>query len=164
MPMDDDEQEENSQKRLPEDHLHKSVTKAGLIILAIAFYMLLYPMWDVLKGYSDAEGVYEPLKEQFTSLKKEQTELAKADPESPVIEELIEKQKVMQIKLVEKLGEYRFFQRKFIIFLVVMLLFFLTGMITAIVGLAMCSEYRSNFKEDKKKDEEEDDEEGGDRE
>lgn len=153
--MEDDELESGAVK-LPTDNLHKSVSKAGVIILGIAFYMLLSPMWSVLEEYTGAEAELDPVMQQFTDYKKEETQLAETDPESPRIAELVELQKAMVEDIKSKRSNYKFYQKKFIVFVIVMIIVFLTGFITAMIGLIMCFEYRGNFKKPKPEGDDED--------
>ncbi len=158
--MDEDE-ELQSNSLIPTDDLHKSVSKAGLIILGIGLYLLLFPMWDVMKEKDKADTELLPVKIEFADLKEQGKELAEADPESPRVQELKEREAEVLIELRAKLETSKFYKRKFLVFVIVMAFMLLTGFIVTIFGLVMCSDFRARFRppEPEKEEEEEEEEE-----
>ena len=151
----DDDQQINT--LIPTDDLHKSVSKAGLIILGIGLYLLLFPMWNVMKEKDKADAELLPVRIEFADLKEQGKELAEADPESPRVQELKEREAAVLIELRAKLETSKFYKRKFLVFVIVMSFMLLIGFIVTIFGLVMCSDFRSRFRppEPEKEDEEE---------
>ncbi len=155
-----DEDEENTGlKDGPTDDLHKSVSKTGLIILGIGLYLLLFPLWDVMVELDKAESQMLPVKIEFAQIKQDGKELAEADPESPMVVELKEREAKVLADLREKITTQKFFKKKFIVFVIVMAFLLLVGFIVTIFGLIMCYDYRSKFNPPEPDDEES--EEGG---
>lgn len=151
----DDDQQINT--LIPTDDLHKSVSKAGLIILGIGLYLLLFPMWNVMKEKDKADAELLPVRIEFADLKEQGKELAEADPESPRVQELKEREAAVLIELRAKLETSKFYKRKFLVFVIVMSFMLLIGFIVTIFGLVMCSDFRARFRppEPEKEDEEE---------
>ena len=158
----DDDQQINT--LIPTDDLHKSVSKAGLIILGIGLYLLLFPMWNVMKEKDKADAELLPVRIEFADLKEQGKELAEADPESPRVQELKEREAAVLIELRAKLETSKFYKRKFLVFVIVMSFMLLIGFIVTIFGLVMCSDFRARFRppEPEKEDEEEEEGEGED--
>lgn len=142
--MDEDE-ESAGIKEGPTDELHKSVSKTGLIILGIGLYLLLFPLWDVLIELDKAEVEMIPVKIEFAQIKGDSKELAEADPESPRVMELKEKESRVLADLRQKISTHKFFKKKFIVFVIVMAFLLLVGFIVTLFGLIMCHDYRSKF-------------------
>ncbi|THB73595.1 MAG: hypothetical protein D6B28_03605 [Gammaproteobacteria bacterium] len=158
--MEEDE-ELGAQSLIPTDDLHKSVSKTGLMILGLALYLLLFPMWDIMKEKSAAEAELLPVKMEFADLKEQGKKLAEADPESPRVVELKEREAEVLVELRAKLENHKFYKRKFLVFVIVMGFMLLTGFIVTIFGLVMCSDFRARFRppEPEKEEEEEEEEE-----
>ncbi len=161
--MDEDEELGAQTSLIPTDDLHKSVSKAGLIILGIGLYLLLFPMWDLLQEKSKAEAEMMPVKMEFAQLKEEGKELSEADPESPRVIELKEREAKVLVDLRAKLEAHKFYKRKFLVFVIVMAFMLLVGFIVTIFGLVMCSDFRARFAPPKPEKEEEEEEEEEDK-
>ncbi len=154
----DEDDELGGKAIIPTDDLHKSVSKTGLIILGIGLYLLLFPMWDVIIEKDKAEAELLPVKIEFAELKEQGKKLSEADPESPRVIELKEREDKVLIELRERLEVQKFYKKKFIIFVIVMSFLLLVGFIVIIFGLVMCNDFRARFRPPKPEKDEEDEE------
>ena len=158
MPMDEAEDEQEITEK-PNDELHRVVTKAGLLILGFGVLLLLFPLWDVMYEMEVADQELTPYKAQFASLKEEEKSMVAADPESPRLIELKEKQQEVIQQLRDKKAIYDIYKKKMILIGMIMFLSIVIGLITTLVGMYLWSAYRAQFRPPKPEEEEGEEEE-----
>lgn len=141
------EEDDVGKKDKPTDNIHLFVTKVGLFILAFGLLILLFPLWDTIDGVSQAELARVPYTEQFAALKDEERRMVEADPESPRLLELREKQRVVFNDLRIKSVEWRLARRKMLVTMFVMLVSLAMGGLISLLGLYLSYDYRAQFVE-----------------
>jgi hypothetical protein len=121
------------------------VIKTGLWILAFGVLILLFPLWETIDLSHQKKLDVVPYAQQMKQLKTEERGMVEADPESPRLLELKERQKEVFDVLVVKNAEYNLARRKMWVTLLVMLVALLVGTATTLVGFYLSYAYHAQF-------------------
>lgn len=141
-----DDEENEEQKEKPNDDLHRIVTKAGLLILGFGILLMLFPLWDVMYQKELADQELSPYKQEFAKLKEDERSMVAADPESPRLKELKEKQVEVIQQLRDKKAIYDLYKKKLLLLILVMLFSVIFGILITLTGIYLWYAYRAQFR------------------